>query len=247
VYFDTKIASSGVKMQDSSKDLLRNSDDDKNPIDHRNIAFYIMLLEGLGNLFPWNAFITASSYFYNRFCGTSFQNDFENFFSISFTLSQTIGLAFAIMFADKTSFQTKIIYPLIYYATIFTITTALVLVTIEANLLFWLTLVSTCISGLLAASLTSGLFGLGAMFPSKYTGAIMTGQGLAGLAVSIASVVTTASTPSTADCSDDAADDSTECDNSTDYGAFAYFFISTLFLVACVVGYMILQRLPFTM
>lgn len=126
-------------------------------------------------------------------------------------------------------------------------TTILVLITLPSTLLFWITLLSTCICGALAASLSSGLFGLAARFPPAYTGAMMTGQGIAGLTVALASIITTVSTPSTLSCDDDTSTkDDDGCVNTTDYGAFAYFFISTLVLVSCVLSYMVLHRLPFT-
>jgi hypothetical protein len=33
---------------------------------------------GVGVLFPWNAFITAATYFGSRFCGTSHEATFED-------------------------------------------------------------------------------------------------------------------------------------------------------------------------
>jgi hypothetical protein len=37
----------------------------------------IFFLQGIGQLFPWNAFISASAYFSTRFCGTRYASSFE--------------------------------------------------------------------------------------------------------------------------------------------------------------------------
>ena len=46
----------------------------------------ILFLQGVGTLFPWNVFITANSYYHNRFCTTSYDSTFQNYFGISFNL-----------------------------------------------------------------------------------------------------------------------------------------------------------------
>lgn len=147
------------------------------PLDIGSVAYFIMFYEGMGNLFPWNAFITASSYYAQRFCGTSFEDTFENYFSITYTLSQTIGLGLAIVYGDRLTLNQKVSIPLAFYSTIFGITTMLVAIQdINPTLLFYVTLLSAFASGSCGALLSSGLFGLGAMLPPAYTGALMNGK-----------------------------------------------------------------------
>lgn len=220
------------------------------PVDKGNTAFLILLLEGLGNLFPWNVFITASGYFANRFCGTNFAGSFENYFSITYTLSQTIGLMFAIAYQDKISLYKKVFYPLVLYTVIFAITTLLSLLKdISGSLLFWITLLSASLCGLSTASLSGGLFGLTAELPSSYTGALMTGQGYAGLIVAVSSLLTISAGPNLSSCntSSDVDDDSLTCTRTIDYSAFSYFLISTLILVTCTISFLYLIKLPFVM
>ena len=198
----------------------------------------------MGNLFPWNAFITASAYFAARFCGSSFSDNFENYFSFSYTMSQTIGLALSIKFQHSLSLKSKIIYPLLVYSLSFLVTTILVTISSSANLLFWVTLFQTTLCGVCGAILSGGLFGLGAMFPPAYTGALMSGQGLAGLIVSLANVLTLLASSPTDECGDS---DTTECsDFSVDYSALAYFIIATVILGFCGVAFFVLQNLNFT-
>jgi solute carrier family 29 (equilibrative nucleoside transporter), member 1/2/3 len=217
------------------------------PKDKGSIAYIIILLEGAGNLFPWNVFITAAAYFGARFCGSAFEDNFENFFSISYTLAQTIGLALSIVYSDKVSTDTKIIWPLICYTGMFALTTALVAINVGANSLFWLTLFSTCLCGIFGAFLTAGLFGLCASLPAAYTGALMSGQGIAGLVVSLSGILTTISSKPQDLCADDGAfdDGAADCKFEVDYSALSYFLIATIILVACLLAYYALKKLEF--
>jgi len=218
------------------------------PVDLGYVAYFIMFYEGVGNLFPWNAFITASNYYGQRFCGTSFESNFENFFSITFTLSQTIGLVFTVLFQHKINMTNKIIWPLLCYSIIFGINTMLVVVTdIDPTLLFWVTLISACLCGLCGALLSGGLFGLGAMFPPVYTAALMNGNGLAGLTVAVSSMLTSLASSPIDDCTDDQADSEEEtCEQRVDFSALAYFIIATLVLLSCILAFLGLSQLHFT-
>jgi len=219
------------------------------PNDAGGFAYAIMFCQGVGQLFPWNAFITASLYFSERFCSTPFRFDFENYLSISFTAAQTIGLAFTILYGARLSYHDKIVYPLIIYCVLFGLTTSLVLVNgINGNLLFWLTLFGCIGCGTSGAFLNAGFFSLSGIFPQNYTGAMMSGQGLAGLSVALTGLLTQAAGPMPSGYCD-ATDDSqpADCkDYVTNYSAFSYFLIATVVLGLCIVLFFILMKLPFT-
>lgn len=216
------------------------------PVDIGYMVYIIMFYEGVGNLFPWNAFITASNYYGERFCGTSFEGNFENFFSITYTLSQTIGLALSVVYQNKLSLRSKIVYPLLCYSFVFLVNTILVGVQdIDPTLLFWITLLSACLCGCFGAVLSGGLFGLGAMFPPQYTAALMNGQGVAGLTVAVSSLLTSLATAAVDDCSDDNAGDDGDCSQTIDYSALAYFIIATLILFSCIFAFLGLNSFQF--
>jgi equilibrative nucleoside transporter 1/2/3 len=198
----------------------------------------------VGNLFPWNAFITAATYFAARFCGSLFGDNFENYFSFCYTLSQTVGLALSIKYQNSLSLRSKIIYPLVMYSVSFLVTTILVTFKADAVLLFGVTLFQTALCGVCGAVLSGGLFGLGATFPPAYTGALMSGQGLAGLIVSVANVLTLLASSPVDDCKDDT---NAECiEFSVDFSALAYFIIATVILGFCGVAFLVLQNLDYT-
>jgi len=231
-------------MTRASRDVDRSIDGTKGA----TTAYYIMFWEGLGNLFPWNAFITAAGYYAVRFCGTSFADNFENYFSISFMVAQTIGLALAVKYGSMFSLKTRIVYPLIGYCIIFLFTTLfVVLKDMNSNLLFYVTLLSACCCGICGSVLSGGLFGLAGVMPPAYTGAVMNGQGLAGFMVSMASILTIIAAGRDSSFCDDTNDSNDEeCSYSVDYSAFAYFMIASVALVTCIIVFQILYRLPFT-
>ena len=218
------------------------------PEDKGSAVFLIMFYLGLGQLLPWNAFITASGYFAQRFCNSKYENDFENWFSLAFTLSQTIGLALAVMYQNYFSLQFKITVPLIAYSIIFLINTILVLISISAGHLFAITMIGSLLCGVCGSVLSSGLFGLAAIFPTTYTGAVMYGQALAGLLISLASLFTTLAGNDKTVCNTTSVDNDevVDCLTSTNFSAMAYFLIATLVLVSCSLLFGILNKLEFT-
>lgn len=216
------------------------------PADVGYVAYIVMFYLGVGGLFPWNAFITASNYYFERFCGTIFESDFESFFSFTYTFSQVIGLALAVRYQNNISLKNKIVWPLICYSGIFLINTILVTISdIDPTLLFWLTLLSSFMCGSFGALLSSGQFGLGAMFPSTYTASLMTGSAMSGLAVAVSNILTSLASDPVDDCNDDFIDDG-DCSQSVDYSALAYFIIATLILLTCAFAFIGLIQLPFT-
>jgi solute carrier family 29 (equilibrative nucleoside transporter), member 1/2/3 len=206
-------------------------------------AFCCFFWLGLGNLFPWNSFITAAPYFGMRFCGTDFESNFENFFSVSFMLAQTLGLSLAIMYGHMIPLLSQIYVPLTIYAAVFFATTILVVIKLDATLLFVITLISTFACGLCGAVLSGGLFGYAAVFPPRFTGALMSGQGLGGLTVALASFCTIWATKRVDYCSDD---DGGDCEFTDDWSAFTFFMLATGILLSCIVAFWVLEALPFS-
>ena len=218
-------------------------------LNQRSIAYVMFIFLGVGNLFPWNVFINAGGYFASRFCGTLFSDNFENYFSFSFTVSQTIGLALSVKYQNTLSLWTRIAIPLMTTSTIFLINSIFVVVDMNSNLLFVLTLICTFICGSVGSLLSGGLFGLAAVMPSSFTGALMTGQGVAGAIVSLSDIFTLLAAADTSVCSDDdtSGDDSATCDGFVLSGStLAYFLIATFILIFCVAIFIYLRNMSIT-
>jgi equilibrative nucleoside transporter 1/2/3 len=126
------------------------------PEDKHNMAYYIFFLLGIGSLLPWNAFITASAYYRNRFCGTDYVLNFEAWFSVAYSLSSEVSLVFVVLYR-----RTAVLYPLYIFATIFVFTTVLVLFpNIHGNDFFYITITSMIVVGTVASMVRSGVFTL---------------------------------------------------------------------------------------
>jgi solute carrier family 29 (equilibrative nucleoside transporter), member 1/2/3 len=153
----------------------------------------------------------------------------------------------AIRYQDRLPLKYRVLGPLILNCSIFILTTVFVTVSINPLVLFGITLLSCCVVGSSNALLSGGIFGLAGSFPPQYTGAVMSGQGLAGLVVSIASLVTTwAGNPVDMCTDDDAADDDGDCEDYVDYSALSFFIISCVVMGSCVFTFIALLALPFT-
>ena len=56
------------------------------PHDRYRLAFFILYLQGVGCLFPWNAFITKTDYYALAFRGSEYASSFESIVTTTFTL-----------------------------------------------------------------------------------------------------------------------------------------------------------------
>jgi equilibrative nucleoside transporter 1/2/3 len=197
------------------------------------VVFFIL---GVGQMLPWNVFINATSYFATRFEGSMFSSNFENFFSIAFNICSVLGVLLASKYQGLIAPRTRVIVPLIGNAVVFLATTALVLVKWngDAAPMFYITICVCVASGCFVAMLQSGIFGLAAQFPMQYAQAIMGGQGMAGMSVSLVFMLTTY----------------WSSDNSYEglkWSSFTYFGIASGFVLLCTIAYYHLEKSEFAL
>jgi len=220
------------------------------PPDKGGLAYGIFFLLGVGTLLPWNSWITAAPYFVSRFCGTPYETSFEAFFSVGNTVSQLLFLAVAVKYGALVARSIRVTWPLVVYLATFAIALFMVFITdMPGTTVFAITIGLIVLGASFGAFLSGGVFGMAGQFPFAYTQAIMGGQGLAGLGVSIAGVVTSIGAPYECDDDDDDGDDDGDddsCDYTINSGAIAYFSVTVLVLAACVIGYFVLASLPIT-
>jgi hypothetical protein len=201
----------------------------------------VFFLQGVGMLFPWNVFITAAQYFHVRLKGTPFQDNFENVFSFSYSFSNLIFMFVAVRWAHLPLFNMRstVVLPQIVTAAIFAATTAMVLDdAIPGTMLFFVTTLFVLVTGVTAALIQAGIFGLAGRFPSMYTQAVMSGQGVAGMTVSVISLITALSAP----CSGSGAAPSW---HQIQPASFNYFLSSTIVILLTLIAFVLLTRSDF--
>jgi len=175
------------------------------PEDTLYAVYVIFTVMGTCMLFPWNAFITASSYFYVRFRGSPYASNFEDLFAVIFLTANTVVLALFTIFPQTQRWMllkgtygpiwresVRILFPLVLNAILFG-TTAFLIKTdsLSPVHLFYVISGMLVLAGSATALLQGGVYGLAGRFPPVYTQALMGGQGLAGLSVSVTAACTT--------------------------------------------------------
>nr|CAG8479880.1 8528_t:CDS:2 [Entrophospora candida] len=180
------------------------------PKDDYNIIYYIFFLQGISMLLPWNVFITASVYFHTRFVGSPYVNNFQNYFSFVFMIISFIFLGLALYTHGK-----DLVSPTAY---------------------FYFVIFLVGISGVTTGYLQNDTFGTAAQISPKYTQAVMSGQGLAGLGASISQIFSILNSRQLTNYGDD----DVELSNS----AFIYFLSAFIILVISLISYVILTKLP---
>ena len=114
--------------------------------------------------------------------------------------------------------------------------------------LFAVTVAGVALAGFAQAVITGSLFTYATMYARPtYLQAISAGMGVAGLSVSLGSLVT--ALPQTAQaCGPDGDEaDSAQVDRATVVGAAVYFGLSCVLLSLCLAAFFALERLPFTL
>lgn len=214
--------------------------DEGAPVDKFGLAYGIAFLQGMGMLFPWNVFITAQTYFHNRFCGSAYESNFENYFGVFYNVSGILTLLCLLKVQHKIPARLRVVGPLVGNFVAFLAVAMMVLIPpskLGADLLFVITMSLVVFSGCCVAILQGGMFGLVGRLPPMYVQAVMGGQGLAGLVVSIVGLVTAFFAPTGDVCKQEYTD--------LKPSAFVYFAVSCVMLLACVAGYLVWEKLPF--
>jgi len=114
--------------------------------------------------------------------------------------------------------------------------------------LFAVTVAGVALAGFAQAVITGSLFTYATLYARPtYLQAISAGMGVAGLSVSLGNLVT--ALPQTAQACAAAGDeaDTAQVDRATVVGAAVYFGLSCVLLGLCLVAFLVLERLPFTL
>lgn len=199
------------------------------PTDRFNIVYFIMLIQGVGTLLPWNMFITAHAYFQEKLEGTQWHHSFENYFAIAAMGPNLVMFLVNTLFKHKVPLQVRMLTSVCIMTLCFVVTTVLVVIdtTNWKPLFFYITIGTIVVINISSAVYQGGLFGICGMMPQRYTGAIMTGQGVGGTFAALASIFSILG------------------GKDAMSSGFGYFMSAAVVLAICLVTYFMVQRLKF--
>ncbi|KAF7667368.1 hypothetical protein LDENG_00065730 [Lucifuga dentata] len=204
-------------------------------------VYIIFFLMGIGSLLPWNFFITAKQYWLYKLSNTShvtgneeqhsdLRDYFESYLAIASTVPSVLCLILNYVLVNRLSPNMRILSSLFVILLVFVVTTVLVKVDVSGcrTQFFAGTLVSVAVvSG--ASNLFSGsVFGISGHFPMRISQALISGQAMGGTLSALASIGDLALAKDVTD------------------SALAYFLTADIFILLCIIAYLLLPRLAYS-
>ncbi|RKP05012.1 nucleoside transporter-domain-containing protein [Thamnocephalis sphaerospora] len=228
---------------EASVPLLYEWEQREPPADTGHLAYIAFFLLGLSQLLPWNVFMTASEYFRLSFQGSAFVDNFANYFSGGYNFAGLAGTVLAVYSLRTASKSRWIIYSSLVNVAAFAIVAVVALTdALGPDTFFALALLLISITGVCTAYLQSGGFALASLFPPIYTQAIMSGQGVAGLAPSLIQLFNALTVPLDSEDPYDGALLESRADAR--WRAFLYFVLALIAILVSLAGYIQLRQLP---
>jgi equilibrative nucleoside transporter 1/2/3 len=213
------------------------------PSDRYHIAYFIMVLMGIGSLLPGFVYLLSLDFYFSVF--PDFR-EISYIFNFGFNAGQVVALLVLLLLESRTSLQFRLIF---FYTINFVGLSASAVVNYFASTESFLDQHSwkhkaaswtvVCISSVLGIScgvVIGACFSLAGRFPSRYFSAVMTGISAAGIVTASLRIGSKGIQDATGNRSLQAQMISTN----------VYFGLATLIQVACVIGTFFLMKLPIT-
>ena len=206
--------------------------------DAYHLVWIILWVLGAGVLFPWNAFISAPDYFtkFPEFIDPGCEltgsekriwDNIVTYFTVSYSAMNVIGQAIVVSFGGKVTISNRVIYSILTMFLTMIGVPAISYTRISRWGAFAFLVASAGACGLSSAFFQATSFGLGALFPSSFTQAVMIGNGSSGLAVSLLRVVTKAA------------------GGSARFSGAIYFYLATAWLCISIGSFIVMRKLKF--
>lgn len=204
-------------------------------------VYAIFLLLGTGTLLPFNVFITERDFFEVRSIvqptWSSAAHNVENTIVTIFQLCNFTGLLALVYFAARLSLRVLVLCPMLVNTLVLAVMHALASAShTSGRFLLATVLSSTAVSGVSAACVQAGTFALAACFPPLYMQALLAGQAMAGLAVSLTAFITLWVVPPFP---------GVPSPQHVSAPAATYFLSATVVTAACAAAYIVLWQIPF--
>ncbi|XP_065911440.1 equilibrative nucleoside transporter 1-like [Dysidea avara] len=211
------------------------------PCDKYNVVLWIMVIQGLGSILPFNMFSHAYDYFSDKFNGTdvSYSDSFESYFSITAMVPVLLGSGFAVWLQARIAIKFRYIVSTTMIIILLAVTALFVKVPTEnwVRGFFIFTLITLFVLNCFASVYQSSILGLAGILGRRYVSAVMSGQSVAGLFSTIAAIISAAIDPITSGrCKTDNAENI----------ALGYFLSAVIIMTVCLVTFLIQMRMGFT-
>lgn len=220
-------------VRDPKEELQAIDTSGEPPEDKYQLVYLIHVLLGIGLLLPWNAYITADDYYELLWPGQSF----EFWLSIAYNYPGILMLVWNLKWGRSFPFGARIFIGFvalsffIFFVPIITTVFGMNPSKSESTVSEAMTLVAVLFSGGFAAMLFGTTMGMASLFPPQHVGAVMAGNGVAGLLVGLLRIITKLAFPNTTVGIRDS--------------SIVYFALAAFVLVFCAFGFSLLIKNPF--
>jgi len=189
-------------------------------------VYWVMVLIGAGQLYPYQTLITASDYFDAVFPGkkVTYLNT-----TILMYPSTMFSLLF-IKYGHKLPFSIRIIVSCVVMGFGLTLIPFVAQLSESSGLLTVLVVVG--VTGAMMTMNQCGIYGFAGLLPEIYTQGMMTGQAVAGVTVSVTRILTKYFYPSS--------------DSGIENGGKLFFIIGSAWMLMCAIGFATIMRGSFT-
>eukprot|EP00735_Rhodelphis_limneticus_P014680 TRINITY_DN874_c0_g1::TRINITY_DN874_c0_g1_i1::g.25411::m.25411 TRINITY_DN874_c0_g1::TRINITY_DN874_c0_g1_i1::g.25411 ORF type:complete len:485 (+),score=169.73,sp/Q84XI3/ENT8_ARATH/27.49/5e-42,Nucleoside_tran/PF01733.13/3.6e+03,Nucleoside_tran/PF01733.13/4.1e+03,Nucleoside_tran/PF01733.13/3.4e-43,Calcyon/PF06387.6/0.088 TRINITY_DN874_c0_g1_i1:166-1455(+) len=155
------------------------------------MAYYIMLLMGSGSLLPWNAVVTAIDYFMFIFeDDQKLSDDCGVYFGVSYNYPNLIGLIFLLNYGHLYSLESKISFGFYLFLAMFVFIPLINVFGLDIMTSFVLHCAAIGVLGGATSIALGSLFGFAGRLGPRFTEAVMAGNGVAGILMILARVLT---------------------------------------------------------
>ncbi|RDD43128.1 Equilibrative nucleoside transporter 3 [Trichoplax sp. H2] len=223
---DTDSLDRSVKRMEISSKHVK----DESPKDKYNMVYFLFLFLGMCTLLPFNMFLTASPYFSAKLNGTRWQYTYQNYFLVAYSVPAIVAAAVTVPMLRVVRLKIRMIVSPVILMIIFIFTAVMVKVDTSTwiDTFFTLTIVGIVISNSLGSAIyQSSLFGLASLFPKQYSQSVVSGQALAGIFTSAASILSLLGA------------------NDPYESAVFYFISAVVALLVCIISYALLRRIEY--
>lgn len=190
------------------------------PKDVMHLVKIILVIQGVGMLFPWNTVLTITTYWSWKLTGSSFETSYNNYFDFIFSVILLIVSLVFSRIQHRIGMKARVMYPLAIQLLVYIVLLILVYVnSSHGNGFFGVMIFLIIILGVCVGFNQPGVYTVAAFLPARYQKYPVQGEAWAGVIVSSINVITLAGS------------------TTIQSAATAFFAVSIAVIIACLSSY----------